>query len=240
MIKECSDCTGFSLREVNTANSQETKIDLIRPDSKLVNPGLIYHQLKGSQDDQVIASGLIAKNESTGDIEFHPSGLYRLLPLESSAPMKFFKVVPTDKSPNTFNVQELNTDKITKDISKFTEDYSATVPFIQSNWVHMKITSGESVLTGSIQGGQLKITRVFIRLPDPSMCPKILVAVNCEKNMIATYERNPRRCEVFSGCVKPGGCPQMVPHCSEGYQLEKIPSKSKNGCPAFYCDPDFL
>eukprot|EP01132_Coremiostelium_polycephalum_P003995 gene3995-4996_t len=109
-----------------------------------------------------------------------------------------------------------------------------------------KIGENVAIVQGQASDGDLKISKVFIRIPDPLKkveCPKLdQFHKKCDSSLklIPVYYRDDNRCIQFDACVVEKKCMEAVSDCQTGYKLFKVPATGPNSCPKYFCDPDFL
>jgi len=108
--------------------------------------------------------------------------------------------------------------------------------FEDTAWFNYLVTSG-SISYGSLKTDSLSVSNIFIQIPQPNCIPT--PHAFCPDGTVSAFTRQPDRCLTFTGCAQPGICPLFIPACGHGFTIVAIPQLS-GGCPAFYCDPDFL
>ncbi|KAN0018700.1 hypothetical protein ACTFIU_008630 [Dictyostelium citrinum] len=237
-------CGGYFVREIGS-NKAEVYVKSLNQTVK-GDAAVSESQYKYAPSYTVVVKGDIKKDEII------VSRIFRLLekpykPFNFDTEMNnFFIVDPKENNNNNNNsnieIKKLNSNKSEK-VNSIENSYFQEVPLVPRDWLSYKVNSGESVFTVSgrmdSSNKTISLDYMFISLPDSKQCPKQLTVIRCANDTIPTYTLSATRCISFSGCVRGGICPLVVPGCSDGYTRNSYPSKPK-GCTRYYCIPSFL
>ncbi|KAM9979732.1 hypothetical protein ACTFIZ_005994 [Dictyostelium cf. discoideum] len=245
-VRRCAApmCGGYFLREIGSSNKTEIYVKSLNQVSETV---------KESQYKYAPNFNVVVKGQITNDNTIVVSQIFRLLPKINNNTFNidleidnFYTTITPSGTENTTNIeiQKLNSNKPSMKV-KSIKNSNDDIFFIPSDWLTYKVNSAQSVYTITKSKNSTTTTTtttidyMFISLPDPKFCPKILIQVICKNETVPTYTSNAARCLKFSGCVHPGPCPFMIPVCPEGYSKSSYPIKP-NACPHYSCIPSFL
>ncbi|KAN0044621.1 hypothetical protein ACTA71_006139 [Dictyostelium dimigraforme] len=239
-------CPQYTIQKVNTNEKPEKILDFIFPN------GLNKTFLLRDESKTLIVLGSTQPSEKfpKNATDFLVSKVYKSLPLGN-------KETPSDKyyifgdngirckkspCPNII-ASLLNVHTQVKDLNTIVQPYGSNVGFFDSVWLSSKnIRSDDFGLIGqaTIKNGIITISNSFIYLPDPpTKCPE-LPLMKCVEGTSMTYSRDENRCLTTPKCTKLGVCTLSIPLCNKGYRLDSFPSTELNGCPKFFCDPEFV
>ncbi|KAM9965269.1 hypothetical protein ACTFIW_005081 [Dictyostelium discoideum] len=238
-------CPQYTIQKVNTNEKSQKILEFIFPN------GLNKTSLLKDESKTIIVLGTTQPSSKfpNNATDFLVTRVYKSLPLGN-------KQTPTDKyymfgdngtrcktspCPNIVAaLLNVHSQEIIKTIS---QPYEKNVGFLDSVWLSSKnIRSDDFGLIGqgTIKNGVISISNSFIYLPDPPIkCPE-LPFLKCVEGNSMTYSRDENRCLVSPRCTKFGVCTLSIPLCNKGYRLVSFPSTELNGCPKFFCDPEFV
>ncbi|KAM9968894.1 hypothetical protein ACTFIW_000297 [Dictyostelium discoideum] len=237
-VRKCSTCGGYFLREIGSSNKTEIYVKSLNQVSETV---------KESQYKFAPNSNVVLKGQITNDDTIVVSQIFRLLPKINSTINidleidNFYTTITPNGNENTttIEIKKLNSNKPSMKV-KSIKNSNDDIFFIPTDWLSYKVNSAQSVYTiTKSKNSTTTIDYMFISLPDPKFCPKILIPVICKNETVPTYTSSAARCLIFSGCVHPGPCPFMIPVCPDGYTKSSYPIKP-NACPHYSCLPSFL
>ncbi|KYQ91168.1 hypothetical protein DLAC_08079 [Tieghemostelium lacteum] len=155
---------------------------------------------------------------------------------------KFSGIVCVTTPCPAYTAVELNTNNATNHFG-ILNSY-ANVTLFDNEWFNARIYDKEEhrlVATGYYtKEGYFQIESAFVHIPDPlTKCQPPAVAVCKPPNQVRIYTRDSNRCYVSDGCTESGACILSIPTCQPGYRLVGHPA-GKFGCPAYYCDYEYL
>ncbi|KAM9992477.1 hypothetical protein ACTFIY_009929 [Dictyostelium cf. discoideum] len=243
-VRKCAYpmCGGYFLREIGSSSKTEIYVKLLNQVSETVKET----QYKFAPNFNVVVKGQI-----TNDNTIVVSQIFRLLPkinntinIDLEIDNFYTTITPNgNENTTTIEIKKLNSNKPSMKV-KSIKNSNDDIYFIPTDWLSYKVNSAQSVYTiTKSKDSKTKTTTtidyMFISLPDPKFCPKILIPVICKNETVPTYTSSAARCLTFSGCVHPGPCPFMIPVCPDGYTKSSYPIKP-NACPHYSCLPSFL
>ncbi|GAM24008.1 hypothetical protein SAMD00019534_071830 [Acytostelium subglobosum LB1] len=227
-----TNCPHFFLNEVNGGAVHVPIVNFVYSNANL-DPVVV----QGGASGEVVLFGAV----NGYDFEIYEA--YRLLPLISGAPTgALYTLHPSNyMCPVTgpcyrLKALALNNGTVTLATS-YTEPYSSTISFIDTNWLADRIMAS-ALVQGSVIGGVFTATGVYVKVDDQISCPASPQYM-CAIGNVRAYNRDINRCWTLVGCVHSGICPHFLPACAAGYDLISVPS-APNGCNHFYCDASFL
>ncbi|KAN0029780.1 hypothetical protein ACTA71_007917 [Dictyostelium dimigraforme] len=240
-VRKCAApmCGGYFLREIGSNNKTEIYVKALNQVSSTVSES----QYKNAPNFNVVVKGQIT------DDNIIVSEIFRLLPkinnsinIDKEIDNFYTTIVPStgnNENTTTIEIQKLNSKKPSTEKVKSIKNSNDDIFFIPTDWLSYKVYSGQSVFTITKNKTSTTIDYMFISLPDPKFCPKILIPILCKNETVPTYTSTAMRCLKFAGCVHPGPCPFMIPVCQDGYTKSSYPSQP-NACPHYSCLPSFL
>ncbi|KAK5577267.1 hypothetical protein RB653_002208 [Dictyostelium firmibasis] len=238
-------CPQYSIEKINTNEKSQKILDFIYPN------GLNKTFLIGEQSKSLIVLGSTQPSSKfpNNATDFLVKRVYKSLPLgnNETSTDKFYifgdNGVRCKNAPCPSITAVLLNTHTQETITTINQPYSKNVGFFDSVWLSSKnIRSDDFGLIGqgTIKSGVISISNSFIYLPDPPIkCPE-LPLLDCVEGHSTTYSRDENRCLTSPKCTKLGVCTLSIPLCNKGYRLDSFPSTELNGCPKFYCDPEFV
>ncbi|KAF2078204.1 hypothetical protein CYY_000494 [Polysphondylium violaceum] len=226
-LRKCAApmCGGYYLSKVNTIQD-DIYVYAIQGD-----------KLDDNALDQYIVGGKVTK-DSNGFQKLTITDTNRLAPLDATPSPSNVVAKPTYYRYSADGVVELNENQ-KHQVTNYTETYTTTIRWLQTEWFTNRIVSGSAVLAGRISNSVLKIDKVFLHVPDQlDECPQQPI-VDCIQGYLPAFKRDANRCKLTDGCARPSKfCPTLAIVCNQGYSIVRL--FSKTGCYKFYCDPSFL
>ncbi|KAN0037418.1 hypothetical protein ACTFIV_002764 [Dictyostelium citrinum] len=238
-------CPQYTIQKVNTNEKSQKILDFIFP------TGLNKTFLLKDESRTLIVLGSTQPSAKfpNNATDFLVTRVYKSLPLgnKETSTDKYYifgdNGIRCKTSPCPNIVAALLNVHNQEIINTINQPYGKKVGFFDSVWLSSKnIRSDDFGLIGqgTIKNGVIEISNSFIYLPDPpTKCPE-LPLLKCVEGTSMTYSRDENRCLTSPRCTKLGVCTLSIPLCNKGYRLVSFPSTELNGCPKFYCDPEFV
>eukprot|EP01132_Coremiostelium_polycephalum_P008324 gene8324-10223_t len=236
-------CPSHILTLVNT-NQTEVQVIGVR----FLNPNHNQTYVLESIDDVLVKGVLVPSLVYPGYLEVLVVDYLKVLrhQLKIALTGQFYALYPSGiickKAPCPSLVAvELNTGK-SSIITGFDEVYTTHIGLFDSRWLNDKLVynRNKAVIRGILGEGVIFGTQVFVNMPDPSSpCPPVVQELCTGSDQVNVFTRDENRCPVADGCTQAGACILSIPVCQSGYTLASLPTRPF-GCPAYYCDADFI
>jgi hypothetical protein len=246
-------CGGYFIKEVNS-RAPERYVSSLDFSASGIDPRTIAQVQQTPAHDLLLRGWLGEK-----DARFHTRALmvadaYRGLPgIEVAAGDAFYRV--NDRYPpimcfvapcNNLVIHRLNSAE--REMVTSLEVERALATNVDATWVADRVRYHGAIVAGHVRDGidypggpeqVIDASQVWIHLPALTACPPRPHPL-CETPLVATYDRTPDRCMVFTGCDVRYRCPMFVPpRCEPGYHLA-LWATNDTACVDTACDPDFL